>query len=239
METGRGRILIVEDEDDLAATLKYNLEKEGGYMVAIAGTGEKGLSLARGRKFDLVMLDMMLPGIDGLEVCRTLRASAQYAAIPIIFLTARIEESDKLIGLEMGADDYLTKPFSMKEVLARVKAHLRRASRAGSADAGPYRGGGLVMDFEGHTLKVAGNEVPLTRMEFALLGALIRGGGRVLTRDHLLEKIWGYDYPGDTRTVDVHVRRLRKKMGPQGGQIETVIGVGYRFREGGATAEDD
>ena len=231
--------MIVEDEEDLAASLKYNLEKEGGYIVATAGTGEQGLSLARGRKFDLVMLDMMLPGIDGLEVCRTLRASGQNAAIPIIFLTARIEESDKLIGLEIGADDYLTKPFSMKEVLARVKAHLRRASRAESEDIGPYRGGGLVMDFEGHTLKVAGNEVPLTKMEFALLGALIRGGGRVLTRDHLLEKIWGYDYPGDTRTVDVHVRRLRKKMGPQGAQIETVIGVGYRFREGGTTAEDD
>ena len=126
MDTARRRILIVEDEEDLAASLKYNLEKEGGYVVATAGTGEQGLSLARGRKFDLVMLDMMLPGIDGLEVCRTLRASGQNAAIPIIFLTARIEESDKLIGLEIGADDYLTKPFSMKEVLARVKPTTRQ-----------------------------------------------------------------------------------------------------------------
>ena len=239
METARSRILIVEDEEDLAASLKYNLEKEGGYLVATAGTGEQGLSLARQRKFDLVMLDLMLPGIDGLEVVRTLRASGPNAAIPIIFLTARVDESDKLIGLELGADDYLTKPFSMKEVLARVKAHLRRESRTGTESAGPYRGGGLVMDFEAHTLTVAGQEISLTRMEFALLGALIRGAGRVLTRDHLLEKVWGYDYPGDTRTVDVHVRRLRKKMGSSGAQIETVIGVGYRFREGGTIAEDD
>ena len=239
METTRRRILIVEDEEDLAASLKYNLEKEAGYGVATAASGEQGLALARQRKFDLVILDLMLPGIDGLEVCRSLRAGGQNASIPIIFLTARVEETDKLVGLEIGADDYLTKPFSMKEVLARVKAHLRRSSRAGSEDTGPYRGGGLVMDFQGHTLTVTGHEVALTRMEFALLGALIRGGGRVLTRDHLLEKIWGYDYPGDTRTVDVHVRRLRKKMGALGSQIETVIGVGYRFREGGATAEDD
>ena len=239
MEAGRGRILIVEDEEDLAASLKYNLEKEGGYVVATAATGEAGLALCRKKKFDLVLLDLMLPGIDGLEVCRTLRASGQHAAIPIIFLTARIEESDKLIGLEIGADDYLTKPFSMKEVLARVKAHLRRASRSTGDETGPYRGGGLVMDFGAHTLTVAGDEVPLTRMEFALLGALIKAGGRVLTRDHLLERIWGYDYPGDTRTVDVHVRRLRKKMGPLGAQIETVIGVGYKFREGGAAADHD
>ena len=239
MEAGRGRILIVEDEEDLAASLKYNLENDGGYVVTVAATGEQGLTLARQRKFDLVILDLMLPGIDGLEVCRILRASGQNSTIPIIFLSARIDETDKLVGLEIGADDYLTKPFSMKEVLARVRAHLRRSSRTGAEETGPYRGGGLVMDFEGHTLAVEGHEISLTRMEFALLGALIKAGGRVLTRELLLEKIWGYDYPGDTRTVDVHVRRLRKKLGSHGGQIETVIGVGYRFREGGPTAEKD
>ncbi|HET9481231.1 MAG TPA: response regulator transcription factor [Candidatus Polarisedimenticolia bacterium] len=238
-ERARRRILVVEDEPDLAASLKYNLEKEGGYQVVTAESGEKGLALARQREFDLIILDLMLPGIDGLEVCRALRASADRPGVPILMLTARVDETDKLIGLEMGADDYLTKPFSMKEILARVKAHLRRRSRSAEAPARAFVGGGLEMDFEGHLLRSGGLEVSLTRMEFALLAALVRSQGRVLTRDHLLETVWGYDFHGGTRTVDVHIRRLRKKLGRPGDQIETVFGVGYRFREADRPTGDD
>jgi two-component system alkaline phosphatase synthesis response regulator PhoP len=177
--------------------------------------------------------------MDGYEVCRALRATPDLGDVPILMLTARVEESDKLVGLEIGADDYMTKPFSMKEVLARVKAHLRRASRPAAEDDAVYRGAGLEMDFAGHLLTSGGREVTLTRMEFALLAALIKSHGRVLSREHLLEKIWGYQYFGGTRTVDVHVRRLRKKLGEPGSQIETVFGVGYRFREDGGTADED
>jgi len=233
----RKRILVVEDEGDLAESLKYNLERQGGYTVTVAATGEAGLTLAREKEFDLILLDVMLPGMDGYEVCRALRASRH--EVPIIFLTARVDETDKLVGLEIGADDYVTKPFSMKEMLARVKAHLRRSARGQPTDAASYKGAGLEMDFERHLLRSGGTEVSLTRMEFALLAALIRGHGRVLSREHLLETIWGYQYFGGTRTVDVHVRRLRKKLGPPGSQIETVFGVGYRFREDGGPAGDD
>jgi len=232
-------ILVVEDENDLAESLKYNLERQGGYDVTIAPTGEQGLALARGRPFDLILLDVMLPGMDGYEVCRALRATPAQHDIPIIMLTARVEESDKLVGLEIGADDYMTKPFSMKEVLARVKAHLRRASRPTAEGSAVYHGATLEMDFEGHLLRAGGREIALTRMEFALLAALIKSHGRVLSREHLLEKIWGYQYFGGMRTVDVHVRRLRKKLGEPGNQIETVFGVGYRFREDGGPAGKD
>ena len=234
----RRKILIIEDEADIAASLRYNLEKSGGYSVATAESGEAGLALARRKNFDLVILDLMLPGMDGLEVCRAVRASTETAHMPLLMLTARVEETDKLVGLEMGADDYLTKPFSMKEVLARVRALLRRARRVEQPAAAAYRGGGIEMDFEGHVLRSGGKEVPLTRMEFALLGALIKSRGRVLTRDHLLQKVWGYEYTGSTRTVDVHVRRLRQKLGSPGDQIETIVGVGYRFRERGGSTGD-
>jgi DNA-binding response OmpR family regulator len=234
----RRKILIIEDEADIAASLRYNLEKSGGYAVATAESGEAGLALARQKNFDLVILDLMLPGMDGLEVCRAVRASAETAHLPLLMLTARVEETDKLVGLEMGADDYLTKPFSMKEVLARVRALLRRARRVEEPAAAAYRGGGIEMDFEGHVLRSGGKEVPLTRMEFALLSALIKSRGRVLTRDHLLQKVWGYEYTGSTRTVDVHIRRLRQKLGSPGDQIETIVGVGYRFRERGGSGGD-
>ncbi len=235
---GRRKILIIEDEADIAASLRYNLEKSGGYTVATADSGETGLALARQKNFDLVILDLMLPGMDGLEVCRAVRASADTAHMPLLMLTARVEETDKLVGLEMGADDYLTKPFSMKEVLARVRALLRRARRVEAPAASAYRGGGIEMDFEGHVLRSGGKEVPLTRMEFALLSALIKSRGRVLTRDHLLQKVWEYEYTESTRTVDVHVRRLRQKLGSPGDQIETIVGVGYRFRERGGSTGD-
>ncbi len=239
-ERARKRILIVEDEGDLSASLRYNLEKDGGYSVTTADTGEKGLAAARQKSFDLIILDLMLPGIDGLEVCRALRGDPERSMVPIIMLTARIDETDKLVGLEMGADDYMTKPFSMKEVLARVKAHLRRATPSpGPKPQREFSSGELTIDFDGHRVRVGKDEVPLTRMEFSLLSALARNRGRVLTRDHLLESVWGYEYYGGTRTVDVHVRRLRKKLGSEGDRIETVFGVGYRFREGGEPDGDD
>ena len=241
-ERARKRILIVEDESDLSASLRYNLEKDGGYSVTTADTGEKGLAAAREKPFDLIILDLMLPGMDGLEVCRALRGDPQRALVPIIMLTARVDETDKLVGLEMGADDYMTKPFSMKEVLARVKAHLRRAGATPPQGRKPHAlfcSGELTIDYDGHRVRVGEDEVPLTRMEFSLLSALARNRGRVLTRDHLLESVWGYEYYGGTRTVDVHVRRLRKKLGHEGDRIETVFGVGYRFREGGDPDGDD
>lgn len=237
MDRSRGRILIVEDEPDLADTLRYFLQKEGGYEVEVAGSGESGLALARRKRFDLVILDLMLPGMDGLEVCRALRSSAETAAVPILMASARVDESDKLVGLEVGADDYVTKPFSLKEVLARVRARLRRPSQEPPAAESAWSGGGLEIDFEGHVVRASGAEVLLTRLEFALLTALVRSRGRVLTRDHLLESIWGYQYSGESRTVDVHVRRLRRKLGPPGAQIETVFGVGYRFRAAGRDDE--
>jgi len=226
----RRRILLIEDESDLAHSVAYHLEKEGGFAVTTASTGEKGLASAREKSFDLILLDLMLPGVDGLEICRMLRSTPATARVPIVILTARIEESDRIVGLEMGADDYIAKPFSMKELLARVRAHLRREERSVPAPAS-FRDDLLDVDFEGHTLKVAGRDVALARKEFELLGALVRSQGRVLTREHLLEKVWGYQYFGGTRTVDVHVFRLRQKLGKEAGdRIDTVVGVGYRYR---------
>jgi DNA-binding response OmpR family regulator len=226
----RRRILLIEDEDDLAQSVKYSLEREGGFAVTIASNGERGLAAARERPFDLVLLDLMLPGTDGLEICRALRGHPQTSRIPIVILTARVEESDRIVGLEVGADDYLAKPFSMKELLARVRAHLRREERS-SPPPESYRDDLLEIDFERHTLNVRGREITLTRKEFELLSALVRGQGRVLTREHLLEKVWGYQYFGGTRTVDVHVFRLRQKLGRESEEkIETVVGVGYRYR---------
>jgi two-component system, OmpR family, alkaline phosphatase synthesis response regulator PhoP len=232
------KILIIEDEADIATSLKYNLDKEGGYAVTTAGSGERGLSLARQRPFDLIILDLMLPDMNGIEVCRALRAAPDRAYVPIIMLTARVEESDKLVGLEIGADDYVTKPFSMKELLARVRAHLRRPSAREDHDEPPFEEGGLRLDVARHLVLSEGNEVTLTRMEFALLAALVRQRGRVLSREFLLQKVWGYDYFGGSRTVDVHVRRLRRKLGRPGLQIETVIGIGYRFRGSGASPDE-
>jgi two-component system alkaline phosphatase synthesis response regulator PhoP len=227
---GRPRILLIEDEEDLAHSVKYHLEKEGGYSVSVASDGERGLALARERPFDLILLDLMLPGMDGLEICRALRAGSATQRVPIVMMTARVEESDRIVGLEMGADDYIGKPFSVREVLARVRAHLRREKRS-APELPVYRDDLLDLDFSGHVLRIAGEEVSLTRKEFELLAALVRAGGRVLSRDHLLEKVWGYQYFGGTRTVDVHVFRLRQKVGRDVEErIETVVGVGYRYK---------
>ena len=224
------RILVIEDEADIALSLKYNLEREGGFSVQTAADGEAALREAQARPPDLVLLDLNLPGMDGLEVCRRLRKEPATRDVAVIMLTARIEESDKLVGLDLGADDYVTKPFSMKELLARVKAVLRRADRVEGEEevlvAGP-----VTVDGATRKVMVEGREAVLTRKEFDLLADLIRNRGRVLRRERLLERVWGYDYPGETRTVDVHVRRLRMKLGPPLEEwIETVVGVGYRFR---------
>ena len=226
------RILVIEDDPDIALSLRLKLERDGGFEVKTAEDGATGLRLAVDSPPDLVLLDVNLPGMDGFEVCRHLRNEPATAATPVIMLTARIDESDRVAGLDLGADDYITKPFSPKEALARIRAVLRRSDREA---AGPeaLADGILRIDVGARRAEVAGRELALTRKEFDLLVELIRRRGRVLTRERLLETVWGYDYPGETRTVDVHVRRLRQKLGsPVDERVETVVGVGYRYRGG-------
>jgi DNA-binding response OmpR family regulator len=225
------RILVIEDEPDIALSLKYNIEKEGGFTVEVAADGDEGLRAARQRPPNLVLLDLSLPTMDGAEVCRCLRADKSTTGIPIIMLTARVEESDKIKGLELGADDYVTKPFSIKEVIARVRAVLRRVQPAAAEEVEVLRAGVLEIDLAARQVRVTGREIALTRKEFDLLTDLLRHRGRVLSRERLLERVWGYDNPGETRTVDVHIRQLRKKLGEDASAyVETVVGVGYRFR---------
>ena len=226
----RKRILIIEDDEDIVLSLKYNLEKEGGYVVATAPDGETGLRMISQKPPQLVILDLNLPGLDGLSVCRSIREKPESSGVPIMMLTARIEESDKVVGLEIGADDYVTKPFSMKEILARVRAVLRRRDRP-PEEGEAYSDDLISLDPASRMVRVGGREVPLTRKEFDLLAILVRSKGRVLSRDQLLQKVWGYEYFGETRTVDVHIRRLRQKLGRPGqDRIETIVGVGYRYR---------
>ncbi len=221
------KILIVEDEPTLLATLRYNLEREG-YAVTTAPDGEAALALARGERPHLVLLDVMLPKMDGLEVCRILRRET---AVPILMLTAKTEEVDKVVGLELGADDYVTKPFSMRELLARVRALLRRAER--SPDGGEsLTTGDLLVDFAKRQVSRAGVALPLKPKEYELLAFLARNRGRAFTRDQLLSQVWGYDFAGDSRTVDVHVRWLREKIEDEPSKptrLITVRGTGYRF----------
>jgi DNA-binding response OmpR family regulator len=225
------RILLIEDDADIALSLRYNLEREGPFQVATAADGEAGLEEAARRPPDLVLLDLNLPGMDGLDVCRALRRNERTASVPIVMITARVGESDKVTGLELGADDYVTKPFSVREVVARVRAVLRRGA-APPAEDGILASGPLAVDLAARRVVAGGRTVDLTRREFDLLAALMRARGRVLTRERLLEKVWGYQYPGETRTVDVHVRKLRRKLGDACKElIETVVGVGYRFRD--------
>jgi DNA-binding response OmpR family regulator len=225
------RILIIEDDHDIGLLVKHSLEKDGGFTGVIAADGETGLGEARRQTPDLVILDLNLPGLDGLDVCRQLRAQSGTGSVPIIMLTARVDESDKVSGLELGADDYVTKPFSVKELVARVRSVLRRSGQT-PAEPRVLVAGVIELDEARRRVKIEGREVTLTRKEFDLLGDLMRHRGRVLSRSHLLERVWGYDHPGTTRTVDVHVRQLRKKLGsPADEYIETVVGVGYRLRE--------
>jgi DNA-binding response OmpR family regulator len=226
------RILVIEDDPDIALSLRHKLERDGGFTVETVEDGAAGMRRALDHPPDLVLLDVNLPGMNGFEVCRHLRQSAATAATPVIMLTARIDEGDRVAGLDIGADDYITKPFSPKEALARIRAVLRRAER-GNAEPEAFADGPLRIDVGARRAEVSGRDLELTRKEFDLLVELIRQRGRVLTRERLLETVWGYDYPGETRTVDVHVRRLRQKLGsPVDERVETVVGVGYRYRSG-------
>lgn len=220
-------ILIVEDDADIAESLEYNLRREG-FRPVIAESGEKGLRLAIDEKHtpSLIILDLMLPGMTGMELCRRLRRETLTEKTPIIMLTAKAAEGDKIAGLEVGADDYIVKPFSIKEVIARVRAVLRRAE---NETAPKYTDDHLVVDFGDMRVTCDGADVKLTRKEFALLTHLIKNAGRVSARQQLLDNVWGYSYFGDTRTLDVHIRRLRQKLGDCGGCVETVVGIGYRF----------
>ncbi|HEX3556260.1 MAG TPA: response regulator [Thermoanaerobaculia bacterium] len=222
------RILLIEDEPDIAEVLQYNLEKEG-FAVEVARRGDTGLEALRREPADLLVLDLMLPGIDGLELTRMLKRDTATSRLPIVMLTARGEEVDRIVGLELGADDYISKPFSPREVVLRVKAVLRRRQPDDTV-SDLLEVGGIQLDVSGHQLRVRGREVPLTATEFRLLRLLMERGGRVQTRGQLLSDVWGYAEDIDSRTVDTHIRRLRRKLGPEADRIETVIGVGYRLR---------
>ena len=222
------RILIVEDEADIAELLAYKLGQEG-FAVEICARGDTAFERISQSTPDLVLLDLMLPGLDGLELCRMLRRRPETDSIPIVMLTARAEEVDRIVGLELGADDYIVKPFSPREVALRVKAVLRRTVEP-SSTADLLQAGELCLDIGGHRLRVRSEEVMLTATEFRLLKRLLQSPGRVLTRETLLADAWGYSSDVDSRTVDTHIRRLRRKLGPEAERIETVIGVGYRLR---------
>lgn len=225
------RILIIEDEPDITEVLQYNLEK-AHFQVQSAGTGEAGLAAAIETLPDLVLLDLMLPGMDGLEVCKRLRAEARTRDLRIVMLTARGAESDVVVGLTLGADDYVVKPFSTGELLARIKAVLRRAEpKEGEPDKDLLRAGPLSVDLKRHEALLAGEPLELTLSEFKLLSFLVRRKGRVFTRDQLLDAVVGPDVFVTARNIDVHVAALRKKLGEHGAAIVTVRGVGYRFEE--------
>ena len=223
------RILIIEDEEDILNLLRYTLQSSG-YDVITSGNGRDGLDKARSHDPDLVLLDLMLPGLGGFEVCRELKADQNTKAIPVIMLTAKGEEVDRIVGLELGADDYVVKPFSPRELILRVKAVLRRAEGVEVSGASWTRDG-IKVDFERHSVEVSGRDIALTATEFRLLTEIIQAKGKVLSRDALLSRVWGYEFDGYARTVDTHVRRLRQKLGTFSGLIETVRGVGYRFKE--------
>jgi phosphate regulon transcriptional regulator PhoB len=222
------RVLIVEDERDIRDLVLFHLEREG-FQVSSASSGEEALRQVRHASPDLVLLDLMLPAMGGLEVCRKLRQDPATVALPIVMLTAKGDEVDRVLGLELGADDYIVKPFSPKELLARVRAVLRRAKPASGAAAIAI--GALAIDPGTRTVTVQGASLSLTHKEFELLSALADAQGRVLSREFLLDRVWGYSRAGEieSRTVDVHVRRLRVKLGPEGRRILTVKSVGYRL----------
>ena len=233
------RVLIVEDEPDIAGLMKHALERGGEMDVEIVNTGAAALKCVMEEPPGLVLLDLNLPFIDGLEVCRLLRGRPSSAAIPIIMVTARTGESDRVSGLELGADDYVTKPFSLRELVARVRAVLRRPPPVSGNDRNlGYERGRLAIDFEAVSVRVSGSPVRLTKREFELLRFLVENRNRVLSRDRLLERVWGLDRQVETRSVVVHVGRLRGKLGQAGRQIETVIGMGYRFVEEQTLVED-
>jgi len=222
------RVLVVEDEESFSEALSYMLRREG-FEVAVAATGPDALSEFDRSGADLVLLDLMLPGLSGTEVCRTLR---QRSSVPVIMLTARDSEIDKVVGLELGADDYVTKPFSSRELVARIRAVLRRRSEPEELVPATLSAGPVRMDVDRHVVTVNGGQVPLPLKEFDLLELLLRNAGRVLTRGQLIDRVWGADYVGDTKTLDVHVKRLRAKIEPDPSNprfLVTVRGLGYKF----------
>ena len=227
METGSGRnILIIEDETDVADLLSLNLRK-AGFKTSAAVDGASGLQTARDDRPDFIILDLMLPKMSGLEVCRILKSDAATAHMPILMLTAKAEEIDRIVGLEFGADDYVTKPFSPREVVLRIRAILRRGEKPEET----LRAGPILIDPARHQVRVNGRRVHLTSLEFKLWRTVMQRRGRVHERDRLLNEVWGYESVIDTRTVDTHVRRLREKLGKAGDAVETVRGFGYRLRE--------
>lgn len=223
------KVLIVDDEEHIRELIKFNLKKEG-YDTEVAVNGTEALKIIREIKFDLILLDLMLPEIDGLEVCKEIRRNEETSDIPVMMITAKGEEFDKVLGLELGADDYITKPFSIRELMARVKALLRRSNV--KKEESIIKFGDVVVNFKTREVTKGNQNVELTLKEFELLKLLIKNKGNILTRELLLDKIWGYEYIGETRTVDVHIRHLRKKIesddkNPQ--YIQTIRGVGYKF----------
>lgn len=223
------KLLIVDDEKLLVKGLKFNFEQDG-YEVVTAMDGEEAVRCAKDKTIDLIILDLMLPKLDGLQVCQRVRETS---AVPIIMLTAKSEDMDKIMGLDYGADDYMTKPFNILELKARVKAILRRTPKDGN-NSSEISNNGLVLDYRSRKVIVEGKEIELTVKEYDIMGLLLSNPGQIYSRDNLLDLIWGYDYPGDARTVDVHVRRLREKIEPDPAQpkyIMTKWGVGYYFKE--------
>jgi two-component system phosphate regulon response regulator PhoB len=221
------RIAVVEDEPDLAEVVRYNLVREG-FQVDVHGRGDAALEAVRRRPPDLIVLDLMLPGLDGLELTRALKRDPATARIPLVMLTARGDEVDRVVGLELGADDYVSKPFSPRELTLRIKAVLRRGD--GAPPPVVLEAGGIRLDRAAHLVQLAGEPLALTATEFRLLQLLLERQGRVQSRPQLLSEVWGYAEDVDSRTVDTHVRRLRRKLGAEAERIETVIGVGYRLR---------
>jgi two-component system phosphate regulon response regulator PhoB len=222
-------ILVVDDEPDLLELVRFNLDR-AGFRVETAASGEEGLARLRRSTPDLLVLDLMLPDIPGEEVCRRVRANPSLAGLPVIMLTAKSEEVDRVVGFELGADDYVTKPFSPRELVLRVKALLRRSYEAAASSA-PLERGALHLDPERHRCSVSGEEVDLTAKEFQLLEVLMRRPGRVMTREKLLDEVWGSDIAVTARTIDTHLKRLREKLGVAADLIQTVRGLGYRFAE--------
>jgi two-component system phosphate regulon response regulator PhoB len=222
-------ILIIEDEKDIVDLVEYHL-KQSGFSVVKALDGPSGLELAKKNRPSLIILDLMLPGMDGKDICRTIKSNPLTQSIPILMLTAKSEEVDRVIGFELGADDYVTKPFSPRELVLRVKAILRRREVPEEGEKS-IQMGDLLIDIDRHQVSIKRKSIPLTSTEFKLLVELVTNKGRVQTRERLLDKVWGYTYEGYARTVDTHIRRLREKLGALGNLIETIRGVGYRFRE--------
>ena len=225
------RVLIVEDEHDVAGLIKHALERGGEAEAEIVPSGDLALEAVAARPPDLVILDLNLPVLSGTEVCRILRGRHDGRHLPIIMLTARTGEDDRVAGLDLGADDYVTKPVSLRELTARVRALMRRSAHADERRAGGYQGTHLTADFDAVAVAVDGTPLRLTRREFELLRYLVQNKNRVVSRDRLLERVWGYERLVETRSVDVHVGRLRGKLGNAGRQIETVVGLGYRFTD--------